>query len=365
VREAGLGYMLLLPAFLIFSVFVFYPFLAQTSYLGFFSTPPFPGQPKNYVGLDQYKDVLSSSDFLDSLKTTITFAINHGASEIALRILLAVLAHQKLKGIGLYRTFFSSTVATSIAVAAVIFGTLLSPQVGLLQGIQTEPSILQNPFAPHRHQPAGDPELHPVRLVDCSRGHDDLAEPRLELHPDVGGPASTRPRAAEVDASKGEIEPGRRRECTSLLARRRSLDLRRRVDLRLSGVRQIDLLTAAAGPLKTTNVPRLTHQDEAQAEVLQIVVTATAVNETDGMKLRITGRLMSMRGRRILEDGRLGLDALQQPDLWAEQRPKITAATRDRRGDGRGEERPVSPMPLSFWCARTASRMPERDPTGT
>jgi sn-glycerol 3-phosphate transport system permease protein len=63
---------------------------------------------------------------------------------IALGILLAVLAHQKLKGIGIYRTFFSSTVATSVAVASVIFGTLLSPQVGLLQGIQTEPSILQN-----------------------------------------------------------------------------------------------------------------------------------------------------------------------------------------------------------------------------
>ena len=144
VREAGLGYMLLLPAFLIFSVFVFYPFL-RNFYLGFFSTPPFPGQPKNYVGLDQYKDVLSSSDFLDSLKTTITFAIITVPIGIALGILLAVLAHQKLQGIALYRTFFSSTVATSIAVAAVIFGTLLSPQVGLLQGIQTEPSILQNP----------------------------------------------------------------------------------------------------------------------------------------------------------------------------------------------------------------------------
>jgi len=144
VREAGLGYLLLLPAFLIFAVFVFYPFL-RNFYLGFFSTPPFPGQPKNYVGLDQYRDVLSSTDFLDSLKTTVTFAIITVPVGIALGILLAVLAHQKLRGIGIYRTFFSSTVATSIAVAAVIFGTLLSPQVGLLQGIQTEPSILQNP----------------------------------------------------------------------------------------------------------------------------------------------------------------------------------------------------------------------------
>jgi len=56
VREAGLGYMLLLPAFLIFSVFVFYPFL-RTSILGFSRRRRSRGQPKNYVGLDQYKDV--------------------------------------------------------------------------------------------------------------------------------------------------------------------------------------------------------------------------------------------------------------------------------------------------------------------
>jgi sn-glycerol 3-phosphate transport system permease protein len=142
-REAGLGYLLLLPAFVIFAVFVFYPFL-RNFYLGFYSTPPFPGQPKDFVGVDQYRDVLSSSDFLDSLKITITFAVITVPVGIALGILLAVLAHQKLRGIAIYRTFFSSTVATSVAVASVIFGTLLSPQVGLLQGIQTEPSILQN-----------------------------------------------------------------------------------------------------------------------------------------------------------------------------------------------------------------------------
>ena len=38
-----------------------------------------------------------------------------------------MLAHQQLKGIGIYRTIFSSTVATSVAVAAVIFGTLMNP----------------------------------------------------------------------------------------------------------------------------------------------------------------------------------------------------------------------------------------------
>ncbi len=74
--------------------------------------------------------MLTSSEFLDSLKTTVVFAVITVPVGIALGLLLAVLAHQKLKGIGIYRTIFSSTVATSVAVASVIFGTLLNPQVG-------------------------------------------------------------------------------------------------------------------------------------------------------------------------------------------------------------------------------------------
>jgi sn-glycerol 3-phosphate transport system permease protein len=145
-KERGLGYAMLLPALLIFGVFVFYP-LIHNVYLGFYRSPPFPGLPSTYVGFDQYKDVLTSSDFLNSLKTTVLFAIMTVPVGIGLGLALAVLAHQQLSGIGIYRTIFSSTVATSVAVAAVIFGTLLNPQVGLLPwlGITTQPPILQNP----------------------------------------------------------------------------------------------------------------------------------------------------------------------------------------------------------------------------
>lgn len=145
-REAGLAYLLILPAFAVFAAFIFYPFF-KNFYLGFYRTPPFPGLPKQYVGLDQYRDVLTSSDFLNSLWTTVLFALFTVPAGIALGIALAVLAHQRLKGIGIYRMIFSSTIATSVAVASVIFGTLLNPQVGLLPwlGIQTDPPILENP----------------------------------------------------------------------------------------------------------------------------------------------------------------------------------------------------------------------------
>jgi sn-glycerol 3-phosphate transport system permease protein len=145
-KERALAYLLLLPSLLVFGVFVFYP-LVNNVILGFYRTAPFPGLPDTYVGFDQYKDVLTSSDFFDSLKTTVLFAVMTVPAGIALGLALAVLAHQQLRGIAIYRTFFSSTVATSVAVAAVIFGTLMNPQVGLLPwlGLSPQPPILQNP----------------------------------------------------------------------------------------------------------------------------------------------------------------------------------------------------------------------------
>ncbi len=146
VRETGLAYLLLLPSLVIFAVFIFYPFF-RNFYLGFYKTPPFPGLPRHYVGFDQYRDVLTSSDFVDSLKTTVGFALLTVPTGIALGLVLAVLAHQQLRGIGIYRTIFSSTVATSVAVASVIFGTLFNPIVGLLPwlGVNPTPPILDNP----------------------------------------------------------------------------------------------------------------------------------------------------------------------------------------------------------------------------
>jgi ABC-type sugar transport system permease subunit len=137
---------MIVPSLAIFSVFVFYPFF-KNFYLGFYRTPPFPGLPQRFVGFDQYREVLTSSYFTNSMRVTITFAILTVPTGIVLGLLLAVLANQQLRGIGWYRTIFSSTVATSVAVASVIFGTLLNPQVGLLPwlGITTNPSILDNP----------------------------------------------------------------------------------------------------------------------------------------------------------------------------------------------------------------------------
>jgi sn-glycerol 3-phosphate transport system permease protein len=147
VREAGVGYMFVLPALLFFGVFVFYPLL-KTAYLGLFTTPPAPNLPPHYVGLTQYRSVLSSADFRDSLGRSVLFVLYTVPAGIVLGIALAVLANQRLAGIKVFRTIYSSTVATSAAVASVVFLTLLNPQIGLLNywlGRQGGAGVLQTP----------------------------------------------------------------------------------------------------------------------------------------------------------------------------------------------------------------------------
>ena len=146
MREAGAGYLFVLPALVAFGVFVFYP-LVKTAYLGFFTSPPAPNLPAHYVGVSQYSSVLRSSEFRDDLWRSVQFVLYTVPAGIVLGIALAVLANQRLAGIRIFRTVYSSTVATSTAVASVVFLTLLNPQIGLLNywlGRQGGAGLLQS-----------------------------------------------------------------------------------------------------------------------------------------------------------------------------------------------------------------------------
>lgn len=147
LREASLGYLLLLPVLGAFGIFAFYP-LVKTAYLGFFLAPPTPNLPSKYVGFHQYSSVLGSSAFADDVGRTALFVAFTVPLGIVLGLALANLAQKQLRGIRIFRTIFSSTVATSVAVASTIFFTLLNPQIGLLSyafGKQGGNGILSNP----------------------------------------------------------------------------------------------------------------------------------------------------------------------------------------------------------------------------
>jgi sn-glycerol 3-phosphate transport system permease protein len=146
-RQALIGLLFVSPVMAIFGLFVFYP-LIRAVWLGFYQTPPFPNLPSRYVGFSQYSSVLSSSLFLSSLWRTVVFVLLTVPIGIVLGVALATLANQRIGGIRIFRTIYSSTIATSTAVASVIFFTLLNPEVGLLSywlGVRGGNGILANP----------------------------------------------------------------------------------------------------------------------------------------------------------------------------------------------------------------------------
>ena len=130
VREFLVALPFLIPSLFLFGAFVFYP-LAKSVYLGLFISNPFRTR-QIYVGIDQYRDVLVSSDFVSTLVVTGTFTLYTVVPALAIGTFLAIIANQKLPGIVIFRTIFSSTLAASVAISAVFWLVLLHPSLGVL-----------------------------------------------------------------------------------------------------------------------------------------------------------------------------------------------------------------------------------------
>lgn len=128
LKESGLALAFLAPSLVIFGAFFFYP-IGRIFYWGLFQQNRL-GTEMRWVGWSQYQDVLTGDDFLDGLKTTLLYVVYTVPAGLILGVALAMVAHRQLKGIKVFHTIFSSTVATSVAVASVIWLVLINPTQG-------------------------------------------------------------------------------------------------------------------------------------------------------------------------------------------------------------------------------------------
>jgi sn-glycerol 3-phosphate transport system permease protein len=128
--------LLLSPSLAVFGVFVFWP-LAHTIWLGQHEEDPF-GLRRTYVGVERFWEVFTSDSFQNSLWVTLRFTLYTVPLGLVLGLGLAMLAHQRLRGITLYRTIFSSTVATSVAVASLMWLTLFNQNIGVINHLLAE-----------------------------------------------------------------------------------------------------------------------------------------------------------------------------------------------------------------------------------
>lgn len=138
-KQLPVALALLAPSAIILGWFIVYP-LIKAMQLGTQRCSA-DGQRCRSNGWDQYTDTFRSNEFQDALMVTFKFAVLTVPVGLALGVGLAVLANKHLGGIGFFRGVFSSTVATSVAVASLMWLFLLQPSVGALANIGIIESI--------------------------------------------------------------------------------------------------------------------------------------------------------------------------------------------------------------------------------
>lgn len=108
-----------IPALVLFSVFVFYPF-CKGIYLSFTN---WNGYSQNYkmVGLSNYVRMLTDSNVLTAFKNTLIYGVGSTIIQNALGILLALFLNQKFRGRGIVRT----VVYLPVMIAPLIMGYIM------------------------------------------------------------------------------------------------------------------------------------------------------------------------------------------------------------------------------------------------
>lgn len=132
-NEAIWGLAFVAPAIIGLLVLNFYP-IVNTIYQSLFKTGDF-GRGNTFVGLDNYINVCTSSEFWQSLWNTVKYAIIEVPFSIVIALVLAVFLNRKMKGRTVYRTIFFLPMVCAPAAVAMVWKWLYNQQYGLLNHI--------------------------------------------------------------------------------------------------------------------------------------------------------------------------------------------------------------------------------------
>jgi len=132
-KNRWLAFLLLLPTLLVLGVFLYYPAL-QTLRLSLFRAN-FIFQTETFVGLAQFRQLLTDPAYYQSLLQTVVFCSLVVALGLTLGLGLAILVNQPIRGAAIYRSLLLYPYALSPAIAGTLWLFMFNPEVGLVNQI--------------------------------------------------------------------------------------------------------------------------------------------------------------------------------------------------------------------------------------
>ena len=131
--EARAGWLFSAPAIVLLLAFVVVP-CGRAAWFSLTNERLISPLPTRFVGLDNYRDVLSSADFWRGLQNNAIFVVVVVPAQTAMALGLAVLVNSNLRGRVVFRTIYFMPVVTVMASAAVIWTLLFNPD-GLINAV--------------------------------------------------------------------------------------------------------------------------------------------------------------------------------------------------------------------------------------
>jgi len=126
-------YLWLAPAFFLFVVFTFYPFV-QTIYKSLFVVDAL-GNIRSFAGFQNYTHILADPKFIKSILNTLYFVVLTVPTSKILGMILALLCNKRRKLSPIYEASFAVPMAMASSVTAMIFQLLYVPSLGLINGV--------------------------------------------------------------------------------------------------------------------------------------------------------------------------------------------------------------------------------------
>lgn len=91
--------------------------------------------PMKFVGLSNFKDVLTDSTFVQVLINTFVFAIASSVFAVIIPLVLACILNTKIRGSNFYKTAYFLPFITPMIVIAIVWQWVFDPNMGLLNQI--------------------------------------------------------------------------------------------------------------------------------------------------------------------------------------------------------------------------------------
>jgi fructooligosaccharide transport system permease protein len=144
-RNAAVGILFVLPALIFITIFLIIPVILAFLY-SFEHYNMLKVTQKEFIGLQNYIEILKNPAFYKTLKNTVYFAGIVVPLQTAVALALAMLVNTKLRTSKLARICFFSPVITSMVVVAILWTFLYNKDSGLINSFLNSLGIPSQPF---------------------------------------------------------------------------------------------------------------------------------------------------------------------------------------------------------------------------